>query len=114
MTATVRLFAHDGLVQLPIASSGQLSTNASFVVKQPYLGNETLSVDSAVSSSASLSANNSVRMLRVEVDDGAKVHFELTPKGSTLRTATTDSPSLEGVELLTFGPGWTISLLEKS
>ncbi|MCV0371737.1 hypothetical protein [Filomicrobium sp.] len=114
MTAVVRCFAIDGLVQIPIASSAQLATNSSYVLKFPYLANETLSVDSAVSSSESLSANPYTRALRVEVDDGAVVHFEVSPKGAPLRTATTDSPTLEGKELLTFGAGWVVSFLEKS
>lgn len=116
MTATVRLFTHSGLISLPIASySGQHSENAAFALKQPYLGNETMTVtETAQLSSSTLSASEHVRLLRVEVQQGKVVHFELTPKGQETRVATTDSPTLRGRDQLEFGPGWTISLREGS
>jgi hypothetical protein len=115
MTATVRLFSHSGLQALPIEShSGQNSENGVFVLKQPYLAAESISATtgSAQSSAAALSASNGTKILQVDVQQGKIVHFEVTPNGSSARTATTSSPRLKGVSQLAFGPGWTISLLE--
>ena len=114
MTASVRLFSHSGVVSRNIAGdSGQLSTNASFVLRYPYLAGEVISATSAsATSSASATAPAGTKLLDVRVQTGKVVHFEITPNGHTARTATTSSPVLEGNEVFEFGPGWTISLLE--
>lgn len=109
--ATVRCFSYSGIVAVPWANNNQLATNAEYVLKEPYLGNQTFSVSgSAVSSSAGLAPTNT-KFLRVEVDPGVRVHYEVTTQNATLRTATTDSPTLEGTDNVDFGPGYFISFV---
>lgn len=114
MSTRVRCFAYPGMISLPIASfSGARADNAVWVLKQPYLGNETLTVTaSAVSSSLSLTSDASMTLLRIEVQEGKRVRYEVTPKGQDARTADQDSPLLYGEETIHFGPGWSISLVE--
>lgn len=114
MTATVRLFAHSGMVPLTIEGQTQNSENAVFVLRHPYLAKESISATtgSAQTSSAALSANAGCKILRVDVQQGKIIHFEVTPSGHDARTATTGSPRLKGVDQLQWGPGWTISILE--
>ena len=117
MTAVVRLFAHAGMVALPIASySGQQSFHANFALKQPYLSRQMITADTggAQTSNAALSDSEHTKLLRVEIQPGKRVHYEVTPAGATLRVADTSSPILEGNDALEFHRGWLISLLEAS
>ena len=92
MTAVVRLFAHAGMVALPIASySGQQSFHANFALKQPYLARESIAAvtGSAQTTGSPLSESEHVKLLRVEIQTGKRVHYEVTPAGATLRVADT-------------------------
>lgn len=89
---------------------------ARWLLKQPYLAKEaiTLTNASATSSASPLSADNNVKLLRVEVQQGKRVQYEVNPPGLDARTATSSSPILYGEEMISFGPGWLISLIEAS
>lgn len=102
------------MISLNIASfSGARADNAVWVLKQPYLANETITATStAQSSSAGLTSDASMTLLRIEIEEGKRVRYEVTPKGFDTRTADQDSPLLYGEETIHFGPGWTISLVE--
>lgn len=116
MTATVRCFAHAGISHAFVANySGQQSFHALTLYKEPYLARESLTVDTstAVSSQPALGAANS-RILRVQVQPGKRVHYEVTPAGHAARTADTSSPILEGNDQVEWGSGWSISVLEAS
>jgi hypothetical protein len=115
MSSTVRAYACSGVVAMPISSySDQLSTNGQFMLRMPYLAGEVLTADTgaAVASAAPLSASQSVKMLYVQVQPGKRVHYEITPKGHTAREATTSSPIMKDEQVLLFGEGWAISVLE--
>jgi len=114
MSASVRLFSHSTLVALPIDYAGQRSENASFVLRQPYLAGQAISANTstAQTSSAALASDAGTKILRVEVQQGKVVHYEVTPSGYDARTATTSSPTLKGRDQIQFGPGWAVSLLE--
>lgn len=117
MTAYVRLYTHSGMVSAPVASyNGQKSENAVWMLRQPYLANETLTADTgaAVTSAEGQFDNANSHLLRVEVQSGKTVRIEFTPKGHDLRTATSDSPAIYGDETFAFGPGWRVSVLEAS
>lgn len=114
MSATVRCFAFPGMISLPVSSySGGRGDNAVWVLKQPYLAAETITATgTAATSGSELSANGATNLLRIEVEQGKRVRYEVTPYGHDARVATSDSPVLYGEETLHFGPNWTISLIE--
>lgn len=113
MSVTVRCFAHHGLVALPISNySGQMSVNAAFSLTYPYLARQTIVADSVPISSQQDLAPRGTQILRIEIQQGKVVHFEITPAGYEPRIATVESPRLAGRDQLPFGEGWTISVLE--
>jgi hypothetical protein len=118
MAANVRAYTHAGMQALPVASfAGQPSNTNQFMLKQPYLHAEVLtaSTGAAVSSTPETLApttDNNVKVLYVQVQPGKRVHYEVTPHGHSARTATTSSPIMLDGTVLSFGPGWAISVLE--
>ena len=112
MACSVRCFTYGGVNPLPWANNVQLATNAEYVLKEPYLAAETLTADvAAVSSASPLSASDGVRLLRVEVQKGNVIHYEINNAAGTQRTATVNSPTLEGKDFFEFGKGYSISVL---
>lgn len=115
MTAVVILTTWEGMIPASVASyGGQKTENAVWLLKQRYIAKEAITVDEngALSSGAPLSENQNVKILRVEVQNGKRVRYEMNPPGLDTRTATNSSPILYGEEPLQFGPGWTISIIE--
>lgn len=118
MSATVRLFASQGVVVLPVAGNNQLMvTSSRFMLKQRYLARETLAPDtgSPLLSGAPLSASEHVKMLLVQVQPGRRVHYEVFGPNETPVVADTSSPVMDGGDdYIEFYKGWKISLLECS
>lgn len=118
MTASVRAYTHSGVQAMPVASyGGQLATNGQFSLRQPYLHKQVLSAStgSSVETTAATlapSTDQNVKLVFVQVQPGKRVHYEITPYGQDLRSATSDSPILLNDTILVFGPGWTLSVLE--
>lgn len=115
MSVTVRLFAHSGIIVLPIASNNQqLVGSQEFMLKQRYLAREKLTADTstAVLSGAPLSADVSVKMLHVQVQPQKRIHYEVYGPNADAAIADTSSPVIEGEDNLEFYTGWKISLLE--
>lgn len=112
MACAVRLFTYGGVNAMPWANNNQLSTNGEYVLKEPYIAAQTLTADvTAVSSSGSLSSDPGCRILRMEVQKGNVIHYEINNAAGTQRTATTDSPTLEGKDFFEFGKGYSVSVL---
>lgn len=113
MTAAVRMFAYAGVTPLNRVSDQQAVNNTEFVYREPYLANQTITINTGGSqtSSVNLSPQGS-RVLRIEVQKGHVVHYEVTLQGNAPKVATTDSPTLEGHDHVDWGVGYTISLLE--
>lgn len=114
--ATVRIFSYSKLVVAEIAATaGRPVTDGIFLLREPYLGNETLTPDTVTAATSQVAtAAEETRILKVQVDPGQTVHYEVTPANQDLRTATSDSPKISGDELFNFGEGWRVSFLEAS
>lgn len=116
--AAVRAFVHDGVDQMVVASAnGQLSTNGLFMLKQPPLArnNITVNTGSAVNSDSTLSASPSTRLLRLEADQGLTIAYEISgPNRNNGSPVPADSGSMRfaGAIELPFGKGYTVSLLQ--
>lgn len=112
--ATVRIFAYSELVVASIRpTAGRPITEGLFLLREPYLGNETLTPSTSVADNSDAdNAPEDTKLLRVQVNGADQVYYEVTPANQTLRVATSNSPVLSGEELLNFGEGWRISFLE--
>lgn len=115
MTANVRMFAFAGLVRAPSVGGVDLAYDSLMLTKTPYLGSQTLSPDtSAALTSDAASAPDGAKLALIQVQTGKRVHMEVTPNGHALRTATSNSPTVEGNQYIEFGPGWRISVIEST
>lgn len=113
MTTAVNIFSHPGVVSVPVANQNLAASDQAFVLlKQPYLGADALSCTTgAADASETSAAPKGTTCLRVEVEVGKSVYYEVTPKNQDLRTATAASPTLEGRNTVEFGEGWRLSVL---
>ncbi len=114
--ANVRIFTYTKLISAELfPTSGRPSTDSVFLLREPYLGAELLSPTTGVAANSNPAiAVNETRLLKVQVDPGARVHYEVTPAGQDLRIATTNSPIMSGDDMFYFGAGFRISFLEAS
>lgn len=112
--ATVRIFSYPGLVAATLFSGANRPvTDAVFMYREPYLAGELLSPDTSTPATSSVNtAPAETSLLRVQVDGGKRVHYEITAKDQELRVATINSPIVSGDEMMRFAPEWRISLLE--
>lgn len=114
--AQVRCFAYTGVLPLVQGSdNGVKVMHTAFTFAGRYLARQNLTVSEspAVNSDAAvLGANAHARILRVQCDPGVRCHYELIPAGYSLTEADTSSPVLSGSDILEWGPGWRISLLQ--
>jgi len=112
------MFAHSGIAHAHVASdAGRQDFHALTMLAPPYIAREmiTATTGSAQSSAAALGATGA-RVLAIQVDPGKRVHYEINPPGRTGGpvTADTSSPIIEGHDMIPWGSGWLISLLEAS
>lgn len=112
--ATVRIYTYAELISIKV-NSGQLSTDSIYLLREPYLGGEVLAPSTSVAAnSLAATAPRDTRVLKVQIDGGLRCHYEVTPQGHNLRTATTSSPILNGDDLINFAQGYRISVLEEN
>jgi hypothetical protein len=114
MSATVRLFSYDGMSTAFIANyNQQQSMTGTPMFKQPYKARASLTVDenTAQATTTDLTPENT-RLVYVQVDPGKRVHYEVNPPNFETRVADTESPILEGNDVIEAGRGWTFSFLE--
>ena len=113
MTVTVRLFAR-GPLNYAAVNPRSLDTSGTLILPEPYLAKESLtaSTGAAVNSASPLAATGA-RLLQMQIDGSAEVHVAVSG-GNGTPTATTTDPVYAGDCLLDWGPGYMISVLEKS
>jgi hypothetical protein len=113
MTTAVRLFAYEGVVAMPLANpNAQLATNGAFVLKEPYMATAAITASGSPQSTDVSLSPAGCAILRIEVQKGKVIHYEITRQNVSPVTATTNSPTLEGKDNLHWGPGMTISIIE--
>ena len=111
MTTAVRLFTHRGLVSTPITVTNRDSKDSVYLLEQPYLAAELLSATTAAVTSSGATAPANASILRVEVEDGKSIRYEINPPSRAV-AASANSPVLSGKDQFHFGVGWTISVIE--
>lgn len=117
MSAWVNLFAHGPLNRSGVSqTSGIVGVDCLAILDPPIGRNYFSSVSANVAhvTDATL-APNGTALLWYEIQPGRVIGYERcnSPNGS-LRTAGEQSPTLEGKGFLAFGPGWRMSLIERS
>ena len=113
MSTAVRCFSYSGVVAMPLANpNAQLATNGAYMLKEPQLASEALTVTGAAQSTTSALSPAGSEILRVEVQKGKVVHYEITRPNVSAVDATTSSPTIEGKDNLHWGPGFKISFIE--
>jgi hypothetical protein len=114
MTALVRIFAHSSVTTAPVnAGAGRYTTDSVSMLKQPYLGRQSLTVTdgAAQATNTTLTANANAKLLNVQVQAGKTVAIEVNPPNRNVE-ADSDSPYFSGDVTFEAGQNWTLSIKE--
>lgn len=116
MEFNVRIFRYRGMRQIPLLLAKDFNSDSVFVLDEPYIGSEVISV-SGVAASSTPVANDGSTILRIEVPDGAQIRYEINPNGpnaANARLAGNGSPGLSGSDQFAWGPGYSLSVVDKA
>ena len=111
MAFRVRIFGYRGIVQMPAILSRQFSADSVFTLEQPYEFAQNLLTTGAVAVQSAADPGARTKILRIEVDDGQTMRYEINPPGRNT-AASTNSPRLSGIDHFKFEPNWTLSIIE--
>lgn len=112
MPFNVRIFAYPGIVAAIQPQVVQQFTDSVYMLRDPYISGQKLASNGATEvPSAALPAGT--RILRVEVDDGNTIRYEMK-MGGNARAASTNSPMLSGVNILFASDGAVFSFVDAS
>lgn len=112
MAFNVRIFGYRGTAELPVYLPKSFRSDSVQVLAEPYEFGQKLTSNAATPvSSASDIIHTQVKLLRVEVDDGQTIRYEIGPSIS-IRTPGTVSPRLSGADQFEFQPGWVFSFVD--
>lgn len=98
MTFAVRCFFYPGIVAAIQPQIVQQSTDSVFMLRDPYISGQKLTSNGATEVAAT-AAPAGTKLIRVEVDDGNTIRYEIR-MGGNVRVASTNSPTLSGREIL--------------
>lgn len=115
MAVSVRIFGHTGIEQLLMPKPRQFNSDSVFVLVQPYVFKENLAAGAVAVSSAPY-ADDRVRLLRIEVQDGGAIRYEINPpnrEGGVVE-ANVNSPILSGHDQFYWRSGWSLSVIDAS
>lgn len=113
MTTAVHCFAFAGVVGIPRVGGNDLTFAVVQAIKFPLLGRDLLSCTTgAADTSEAASAPAGTAALWVQVEQGKRIRYEVTPAGQTLLVAGATSPALAGETQIQFGQGWQLSVIE--
>ena len=108
--ANARFYAYEGLDQIKQVKPRQFSSNATFVLREPYLWQELLVIGAA--QTVPPHNDTRTRLLRIEIPSGSAIRYEINPPNRSV-VAGSISPKLEaGYRDFFFGPGWNISFVD--
>ena len=114
MPADVRVFGISGLLTAEVQSN-RGHTDSVQLIKYPVLGRDLLSCTTGATDISETTASpTGANLAMVQVQTGKTVHFEVIPANASVTNASTTSPTMSGQQLLQWGAGWRISVLEAS
>jgi hypothetical protein len=116
MSFSVRIFSYPGIVAAIQPQIVQQSGDSVFMLRDPYIAGQKLTSNGATPvSSTPLPVGT--KLLRVEVDDGSTIRYEMqmgANSGTNVRAASTNSPTLSGREILFASDGAVFSFVDAS
>jgi hypothetical protein len=112
MTFSVRIFAYSGIVAALQPQTVQASSDSVYMLRDPYISGQKLTSNGATEV-ASVALPAGTKILRVEVDDGNTIRYEIRAGGNN-RVASTDSPALSGREILYAADGAVFAFCDAS
>jgi len=110
LTFNVRIFGFRGINIVPQINLRQLASDSVSNLVWPYEWRQCMIVGRRSTWSKAESPDLAA-VLRIEIPDGCTIRYELNPPNREV-AATLESPSLSGKEILDWGPGWTISVID--
>lgn len=116
MTFAVRIFAYPGIVAAIQPQIVQQSGDSVFMLRDPYISGQKLTSNGATPVS-SVPLPTGTKLLRVEVDDGNTIRYEMqmgANSGANVRAASTNSPTLSGREIIFASDGAVFSFVDAS
>lgn len=112
MTFSVRIYTYPGIVAAIQPQIVQQSGDSVFMLRDPYIGGQKLTSNGAVEV-ASAALDVGTHVLRVEIDDGCQIRYEIR-MGPNVRVASTLSPALSGREILFASAGAVFAFVDLS
>ena len=115
MSFNVRITGYRGIVQSKVQIPQQDSKDSVFLLYQPYefslVASSNGSTPVTIGPSGLVLAADFSGILRVEVASGQGIRYEVNPPTRSV-AAGNASPSLLGVQMIAWGPGWTLSFVD--
>lgn len=112
MSFSVRCFFYPGIVAAIQPQIVQQSADSVFMLRDPYISGQKLTSNGATEV-ASAAAPAGTKLIRVEVDDGNTIRYEIR-MGANVRVASTNSPTLSGREIVFASDGAVFAFVEAS
>lgn len=116
MTFKVRLFAYSGIAPVLQPQTVQQSNDSVFVLRDPYLAGQALQ-SNGVTPVVSAAMPAGTRVVRVEVDDGNTIRYEVIAganSGGGARAAGVNSPALSGRDLVWMSDGAIFQFVDQA
>lgn len=114
MAFNVRVIAYKGMRQIQHLLDKQFTGDSVFVLDEPYVWSQVISVSAAAATSAPVAGDGST-IMRLEIPDGQQVRYEINPSGpsaSNARVAGNASPRTNGFDNFAWGAGYSVSLID--
>ena len=113
MAFNVRLAAYRGMAQVQNLNSKQYTGDTVFLLDEPPIWTQTVSVSAAAATSlVPVGDNDKVRILHVEIPGDEAVRYRIVPENYTVVAADIDCLSVSGKQNFVFAKGWRISLID--
>lgn len=112
MAFAVRIFTYPGIVAAIQPQIVQQSSDSVFMLRDPYIGGQKLTSNGATEV-ASTPLDTGTHVLRIEVDDGNTIRYEIR-MGPNTRPASTGSPSISGREIIFASAGAVFAFVDAS
>lgn len=114
MSFAVRIFAYPGIVAAIQPQIVQQSADSVFMLRDPYISGQKLTSNGAMPVPSN-PLPTGTKLLRVEVDDGNTIRYEMqmgANSGTNLRQPSTNSPTLSGREIVFASDGAVFSFVD--
>lgn len=110
MAFNVRIFFYTGIVPALQPRTTQLSTDSVFMLIEPYISGQK-QTSNGTTEVAFTAAPTGSKVMRIEVDDGQTIRYELR-QGSNTRTASANSPAMSGRDIMPVSDGAVFAFID--